>query len=150
MVVAVSIPYLVYADGSCFGNGGVGGYCAIVVATDGTTREIIGRSDGATTNNIMELMAVIVGLEAVEGALLLELRSDSQYVVTGMSERLAVWKANGWRTADNKPIKNRDLWERLDRAASAHRIAWVWVRGHDGDALNERADQLARAAAEGR
>jgi ribonuclease HI len=147
-VKEAAVSFLVYADGSCLGPRGIGGYCAVIVAPDGTQRIVTGASEGATTNNIMELMAAIVGLEAIAEPGAIQLRSDSQYVVTGLNERLTLWKANGWRTTNNTPIKNRDLWERLDRAAARHLVEGVWVRGHDGDPMNERADRLARAAAE--
>ncbi|MDR0967764.1 MAG: ribonuclease HI [Rickettsiales bacterium] len=136
----------IYTDGSCLGNPGAGGWA--FVATDGNnTAE---RSGGVadTTNNRMELLAVIRALRAAAKHNEIELFTDSQYVKNGMQSWVKNWKKNGWKTADKKPVKNKDLWEELDAAAEKIKIHWNWVRGHDGDPLNERCDELARVAAE--
>lgn len=131
----------IYTDGACAGNPGPGGWAAILVYGD-TEKEIAG-GESATTNNRMELMAAIAGLEALKGSCRVDLTTDSQYVKNGMDEWLHNWKAKGWKTAGKKPVKNADLWQRLEQAASAHDITWHWVRGHDGHEYNERADVLA-------
>ena len=133
-----------FTDGSCHGNPGPGGWAAILEYGD-TRRELSG-AESATTNNRMELRGVIEGLSALSEPCEVDVFSDSQYVVKGMSTWLADWKRRGWRTADRKPVKNDDLWRTLDAAAARHRIRWHWVRGHDGHAENERADELANAA----
>ncbi|MCL2538001.1 MAG: ribonuclease HI [Alphaproteobacteria bacterium] len=135
----------VWTDGSCLGNPGPGGWA--FVATDGT--KIAEKSGGEpnTTNNRMELMAVIRALSSIKNPAV-EINTDSQYVKNGMQSWMTNWKRNNWRTADKKPVKNQDLWMLLDAAASEKNIKWVWVRGHNGDEMNERADTLARTAAE--
>ncbi|HWP66369.1 MAG TPA: ribonuclease HI [Candidatus Limnocylindria bacterium] len=135
--------FSIYTDGACLGNPGPGGWAAVILGPE--RREITG-FDPATTNNRMELTAALEGLRAVPAGAEVDLHTDSQYVRNGMQEWLARWKRNGWRTADRKPVKNEDLWRALDEAASAHRVHWHWVRGHDGDPENERCDALANEA----
>ncbi|HET6545374.1 MAG TPA: ribonuclease HI [Rhodanobacteraceae bacterium] len=132
-------------DGACLGNPGPGGWAALLRA--GTRERELSGSEAHTTNNRMELMAAIVGLEALKRPCRLLLVTDSQYVQRGVEEWLPRWQANGWRTGDRKPVKNRDLWERLAVAVARHQVRWKWVRGHAGHTDNERVDQLARAAA---
>jgi ribonuclease HI len=133
-----------FTDGSCHGNPGPGGWAAILEYGD-VRRELSG-AEIATTNNRMELRGAIEGLAALVEPCEVEVFSDSQYVVKGMTSWLADWKRRGWRTADKKPVKNDDLWRLLDVAAARHRVRWHWVRGHDGHVENERADRLANAA----
>ncbi|MCL2338621.1 MAG: ribonuclease HI [Proteobacteria bacterium] len=135
----------IWTDGSCLGNPGPGGWA--FVATDGA--KVVERSGGEkdTTNNRMELMAVIRALTAIKNHAV-EIHTDSQYVKNGMQTWMKNWKKNNWRTADKKPVKNQELWQQLDACAGAHDIHWVWVRGHNGNEMNERADTLARTAAE--
>lgn len=131
----------IWTDGSCLGNPGPGGWAALL--TYGKhEREVVG-GEPETTNNRMELMAAIQALEALTRPSRVRLSSDSNYVVKGITEWIAGWKRKGW-----KKVKNRDLWERLDKAREPHEVSWVWVRGHAGDANNERVDQLAVAEAE--
>jgi ribonuclease HI len=145
---------MLFTDGACSGNPGPGGW-AFILRHPVSGKEIE-RSGGEaqTTNNRMELMAVIRGLEALTRASKVELWSDSQYVLKGLKEWLAGWKAKGWKTADKKPVKNQDLWMELDELKSKHHITFHWVRGHDDHPENERCDQLAvearDAAAAGR
>jgi len=134
----------VFTDGACSGNPGPGGWGA-VMRWRGVDKELSG-GETPTTNNRMELMAAIAALEALKRPMAVDLTTDSTYVRDGITKWLRAWKARGWRTADNKPVKNRDLWERLDAAASRHEVAWHWVKGHAGHPENERADELARAA----
>jgi ribonuclease HI len=131
----------IYADGACKGNPGPGGW-GVVLQADGNERELFG-GEALTTNNRMELTAVIRALEALEGSYQVEVYTDSQYVQKGISEWLPDWKRRGWRTADKKPVKNADLWRELEQLAGVHRVKWHWVRGHAGHAENERADELA-------
>jgi ribonuclease HI len=136
----------IYTDGSCLGNPGPGGWG--FVATDGKN---VAQRSGAeidTTNNRMELTAVIRALTAAQKHTEVEIHTDSQYVKNGMQSWVRGWKKNGWKTADKKPVKNQDLWIQLDELASKIKINWFWVRGHNGDEFNERVDGLARAAAE--
>jgi ribonuclease HI len=136
-------PYvLIYTDGACRGNPGPGGWGAILKSGD-HERELRG-GELATTNNRMELMAAIQALEALNRPCRVELHTDSQYVRTGICEWLAGWKARGWKTAAKAPVKNEDLWRRLDEARARHTVDWRWVKGHNGHPLNERADELAR------
>lgn len=137
----------VYTDGACKGNPGVGGWGALL-RYDGRTREIYG-GERLTTNNRMELMGVIRALEALKRPSHLRVHTDSQYVQLGISRWIHDWKKRGWRTASKKPVKNEDLWRRLDELASGHHIEWVWVRGHAGHDGNERADELANLGAKG-
>jgi ribonuclease HI len=132
----------IFTDGSCSGNPGPGGWAAILTAS-GKTREMNG-GDAHTTNNRMELMAAISALEALKRPSAVELHTDSQYVRNGITQWLKGWKRNGWKTADKKPVKNVDLWQRLDEATARHDVDWRWVKGHAGDEMNERADELAR------
>lgn len=134
----------IHTDGACSGNPGPGGWAAILVWR-GHERELSG-ADPATTNNRMELTAAIEALESLKRPVAALLFTDSAYLRNGITQWLPGWKARGWRTADKKPVKNQDLWERLDAAAGRHRIDWRWVKGHAGDPYNERADRLARAA----
>ncbi|MFZ2508610.1 MAG: ribonuclease HI [Steroidobacteraceae bacterium] len=131
----------IFTDGACRGNPGPGGWGAVLRAR-GREREIYG-GEQATTNNRMEMTAAIRALEALKGRCKVELYTDSQYLRQGVTEWLGNWKQRGWRTADRKPVKNQDLWMRLDELSSMHDIAWHWVRGHDGHPENERADSLA-------
>lgn len=134
-----------FTDGACLGNPGPGGWGALLRA-GGREKELSG-GEALTTNNRMELMAAIAGLEALRRACEVELTTDSQYVKQGVEEWMARWRANGWRTSDRKPVKNQDLWLRLSDALAGHRVRWRWVKGHAGHAENERVDALARAAA---
>jgi ribonuclease HI len=131
----------IYTDGACKGNPGVGGWGALL-RYDGRTRELYG-GEPFTTNNRMELTGVIRALEALTRRCHVRLHTDSQYVQQGISRWVHDWKKRGWRTADRKPVKNEDLWRRLDELAGQHEIEWVWVRGHAGHDGNERADALA-------
>ncbi len=134
----------IFTDGACSGNPGPGGWGAIL-RYRGVEKELSG-SEPATTNNRMELMAAIAGLEALKRPCHVRLYSDSQYLRDGITKWIHGWKQRGWRTADKKPVKNVDLWQRLEAAAEPHQVDWVWVRGHAGHPENERADALARAA----
>ncbi len=136
----------VYADGACKGNPGPGGWGALLL-TGGKEREMHG-GERATTNNRMELTAVIRALESLPQGRRVRLYTDSQYVQKGMTEWISSWKRRGWRTADNKPVKNVDLWQRLDEATRHHKVEWHWVKGHAGHPGNERADALANKGVE--
>jgi ribonuclease HI len=131
----------IYADGACRGNPGPGGWGAVLAFGD-KERELFG-GEALTTNNRMELTAVIRALEALTRRCEVDVYTDSQYVQKGISEWVSSWKKRGWKTADKKPVKNVDLWQRLDELAAQHSIRWHWVRGHAGNAGNERADALA-------
>ena len=131
----------IYTDGACKGNPGAGGWGALL-KSDGKSREIHG-GEPQTTNNRMEMTAVIRALEALPPGSRVRLHTDSQYVMYGITEWIHSWKKRGWRTADKKPVKNEDLWRRLDELAATHDIDWNWVRGHTGHPGNERADELA-------
>ena len=133
----------VYTDGACSGNPGPGGWGALLVY-NGTEKELSGGAQ-ETTNNRMELMAAIMALEAMKRPVAIDLFTDSSYVRNGITEWLAAWKARGWKTADKKPVKNVDLWQRLEEALARHKVEWHWVKGHAGHPENERADELARA-----
>ena len=133
-----------FTDGACSGNPGPGGWGAILRFGE-RERELSG-GERATTNNRMELMAAIAGFEALKRPVEVVVTTDSQYVKQGVTQWMAQWKARGWRTADKKPVKNQDLWLRLDAALAPHSVRWHWVRGHAGHPENERADALARAA----
>ena len=137
-MTAVSI----WTDGACSGNPGPGGWGVILVAGE-HTKELFG-GEGDTTNNRMELMAAISALEALKKPCDVTLHIDSQYVRQGITQWIHGWKKNGWKTADKKPVKNAELWQRLEEATKRHRIDWQWVKGHAGDPMNERADELAR------
>jgi ribonuclease HI len=134
----------IYTDGACRGNPGPGGWGATLEMGE-HFRELSG-AEAMTTNNRMELMAVISALEALKRPVPIKLYTDSEYVRRGITEWLKSWKARGWKTADRKPVKNQDLWERLDAIASRHEIEWHWVKGHSGVPGNERVDRLANAA----
>ena len=136
----------IWTDGACSGNPGPGGW-GVLVRVDGKEKELHG-GEAATTNNRMELMAAIVSLEFQPKGSKVILHTDSQYVKDGLTKWMAGWKRNGWKTADRKPVKNQDLWIRLEAAASSHKVDWRWVRGHDGNEGNERADALARKGCE--
>ncbi len=131
----------IFTDGACSGNPGPGGWAAILRA-GGRERELSG-GESATTNNRMELMAVIRGLGALTQPAFVTVHTDSRYVLDGATQWLRRWKANGWKTADKAPVKNEDLWRLLDAEIARHDTRWIWVRGHDGHAENERADALA-------
>jgi ribonuclease HI len=133
---------VIYTDGACSGNPGPGGWGAILTLGE-NVKEICG-GEPDTTNNRMELMAAIRALEALTKPCSVELHTDSTYVMKGISEWIHNWKRRGWRTADNKPVKNDDLWRRLDEARGRHQVTWKWVKGHAGHPMNERADELAR------
>jgi ribonuclease HI len=135
---------VIHTDGACSGNPGPGGWGAIL-EWGGRRREIKG-GEPHTTNNRMELMAAISALEALKRPCDVDLHTDSQYLRQGIMSWIHGWKRNGWRTADKKPVKNADLWQRLDGAVTRHTVHWHWVRGHSGHDLNERADELAREA----
>jgi len=132
----------IHTDGACSGNPGPGGWGVILQWGD-HTRELHG-GEAHTTNNRMELMAAITALETLKRPCVVDLHTDSQYLRQGITGWIHGWKRNGWRTADRKPVKNADLWQRLDAAANRHTVHWHWVRGHAGHDLNERADELAR------
>ncbi len=134
----------IHTDGACSGNPGPGGWAAIL-AWKGREKELSG-AEPATTNNRMELLAAIRALEALKRPMRVRIYTDSEYLRRGMSEWLAGWKRRGWRTAAKKPVRNRDLWERLDELCHRHEVEWHWLKGHAGDPLNERADRLAREA----
>ena len=137
-----------YTDGGCSGNPGPGGWGVVLQALEGETlikeRELSGGADH-TTNNRMELTAAIMALEALERASTIRVVTDSTYVKNGITAWIHGWRKNGWKTADKKPVKNADLWERLDAATRRHRVTWDWTKGHAGNEGNERADKLATA-----
>jgi len=134
----------IFTDGACSGNPGPGGWGAVLRFGD-TEKELSG-GEAHTTNNRMELMAAIAALEALKKPCAVALTTDSKYVMDGITKWMPGWKKKGWKTADNKPVKNVDLWQRLEAAAAPHKVRWHWVRGHDGHPENERADVLARDA----
>jgi ribonuclease HI len=131
-----------FTDGACLGNPGPGGWAALLRAPGGE-RMLAGR-EPATTNNRMELMAAISALEALKQPARVDIHTDSEYVQKGISAWITGWKRNGWRTSTKQPVKNAELWQRLDAAQARHEVHWRWVRGHAGHAENERADELAR------
>lgn len=132
---------VIYTDGACKGNPGPGGWGALL-EHNGVRKELKG-GEPQTTNNRMEMMAAIVALETLKQPCSVLLHTDSTYVLKGLTEWLPGWKARGWKTADKKPVKNQDLWQRLDDAVARHQVEWKWVKGHAGNPGNERADQLA-------
>ncbi len=140
-----------YTDGACSGNPGPGGWGALMIAREGDTvlreRELNG-GERETTNNRMELLAAIAALEALSRPSKITIVTDSAYVKNGVTGWIHGWKRNGWRTSNKKPVKNVDLWERLDKAQHRHDVTWEWVKGHAGHPENERADELARAGME--
>lgn len=135
---------VIYTDGACSGNPGPGGWGSILMY-NGHRRELSG-GERETTNNRMEMMAVIRALETLKRSCDVVIHTDSTYVMKGMTEWLAGWKSRGWKTASKQPVKNVDLWERLDEAVGKHQVEWRWVKGHSGVPENERADELARLA----
>jgi ribonuclease HI len=137
----------IYTDGACSGNPGPGGWGA-VLSFDGHEKELYGGEPAETTNNRMELMAAIQALETLTRPVGVRLHTDSSYLRNGISTWLPGWKRNGWRTAGRLPVKNADLWQRLDAAAARHDVKWLWVRGHAGNPGNERADALANRGME--
>ena len=137
----------IFTDGACRGNPGPGGWAAIL-RSGGHEKEIFG-GEPATTNNRMEMTAAIKALEALKKGSDVTLYTDSRYVMDGLQSWLPRWKANGWKTADKKPVKNDDLWRALDAAVQRHNVVWRWVEGHSGHVENERADLLARSAIPG-
>jgi ribonuclease HI len=140
----------IYTDGACSGNPGPGGWGAVLLWGK-HEREIYGSESQATTNNRMELMAAIQALETLTRPVSVRLHTDSVYVRNGITKWMHAWRNNGWRTADRKPVKNADLWQRLYAAVQQHEVEWLWVKGHAGDPGNERADALAnRGVAEAR
>lgn len=134
-----------FTDGACLGNPGPGGWAALLRC--GAQEKMLAGGEAATTNNRMELFAAIAALEALNRPCEVALTTDSQYLRHGIEQWLPRWRANGWRTADKKPVKNQDLWERLAQAAARHTVSWHWVRGHTGHAENERVDFAAREQA---
>jgi ribonuclease HI len=134
----------IYTDGACRGNPGPGGWGALLRFKD-KEKSLYG-AEALTTNNRMELTAAIMALEALKRGCKVRLTTDSQYVMKGITEWLVNWRRRGWKTADKKPVKNADLWQRLDTACQRHQIEWAWVRGHNGHAENELADELANRA----
>ena len=135
-------PVVIHTDGSCLSNPGTGGWEAILQWQD-KERELNG-AEPNTTNNRMELMAAIMGLDALTRPMTVDLHTDSRYVMNGVQDWMPHWKANGWKTAAKKPVANQDLWQQLDAAVARHTVHWHWVKGHAGDPGNERADELAR------
>lgn len=135
----------IWTDGACLGNPGPGGWGALM-RWNGHERELSG-GERATTNNRMELLAAIKALESLKRPCTVILTTDSQYVRKGITEWMINWKNNGWKTASRKPVKNADLWRRLDEAVATHSVSWEWVKGHSGHPENERADELASLAA---
>jgi ribonuclease HI len=136
-------PVIIYSDGACSGNPGPGGWGAVLIYGD-KRREISG-GEPLTTNNRMELRAAAEALAALKRPSCAELHTDSEYLRKGITEWITKWKANGWKTAGREPVKNADLWRQLDEARQRHTISWHWVKGHAGEAENERADELARS-----
>ena len=139
-------PVDIHTDGACLGNPGPGGWAALLVH-EGRERELAG-GEALTTNNRMEMLAAIMALEALKSPCQVVLSTDSQYVQKGIGEWLPNWIRRGWKTAGGEPVKNKDLWERLQLAAAPHKVQWQWVKGHSGHVENERVDKLARAQAE--
>ena len=137
----------IFSDGACSGNPGPGGWGAVL--RYGTRERELCGGENPTTNNRMEMMAAIAALEALKRPSRVALHTDSQYLRDGITKYIHAWKARGWKTADKKPVKNIDLWQRLEAAAKPHRVEWFWVRGHSGHPENERADALARGAIAG-
>lgn len=132
----------IFTDGACSGNPGPGGWGALL--RFGAHEKTLNGGEQLTTNNRMEMTAAISALEALKESCAVELHTDSQYLKDGITKWVHGWKRNGWRTADKKPVKNQDLWERLDEALKRHQVQWHWVKGHAGHPENERADELAR------
>lgn len=139
-------PVVIYTDGACSGNPGPGGWGAVLI--NGEHRKELSGGAAETTNNQMELMAAIQALEALKRPCRVELHTDSNYLRGGITSWIDTWKRNGWRTTNKKPVKNIELWQRLDEARARHDVAWHWVKGHAGVPENERADELARQGME--
>ena len=133
---------IIYTDGACSGNPGPGGWGAVL--RYGKHEKELHGGEGDTTNNRMEMMAAIMALESLKEPCEVTVVTDSVYVKNGMTQWLDGWKKNGWKTADKKPVKNAELWQRLEEAVARHLVEWQWVKGHAGDEMNERADALAR------
>jgi len=136
--------FIIYTDGACRGNPGPGGWAAVL--SGGADEQVLSGAETETTNNRMELSAVIMALRELPPGAVAVLHTDSEYVIKGITEWLPAWKARGWKTAARKPVKNQDLWEALEQARQGRRIDWRWVRGHTGNPGNERVDRLANAA----
>ncbi len=134
----------IYTDGACRGNPGPGGWAALLIM--GENQKELNGAEGLTTNNRMELTAVIRALQALKRPVQARIYTDSEYVRRGITEWVPGWKQRGWRTADKKPVKNQDLWQQLDELAARHQLEWRWVKGHSGVPGNERVDHLANAA----
>ena len=134
----------IYTDGACKGNPGPGGY-GFIIQFDGTTKEYNG-ADKNTTNNIMEMTAALKALETLKEPCEVELTTDSQYLVKGITEWIHGWIRKGWQTASRQPVKNKELWQKLNTLNKKHKITWIWVRGHNGHPENERCDALANEA----
>jgi ribonuclease HI len=146
MTTKALTPVDIYTDGACSGNPGPGGWGALLIA-NGHEKELVG-SANPTTNNRMEMMAAIAALEALKRPSAVRLHTDSMYLRDGITRYIHKWKVNGWKTADKKPVKNVDLWQRLEAALERHQVEFHWVKGHSGHAENERADALARQGVE--
>jgi len=144
--MASTEPIDIFTDGACSGNPGPGGWGAIL-RYNGIEKELSG-GDPGTTNNRMEMMAAIAALEALKRPAQVRLHTDSTYLKDGITKWIHAWKARGWKTANKKPVKNQDLWQRLEAALVPHEVKWFWIKGHAGHAENERADELARTAIE--
>jgi ribonuclease HI len=132
---------IIYTDGACSGNPGIGGWGALLIYGE-HQKEIFG-GEGETTNNRMELTAAICALQSLKTPCIAQIHTDSAYLKNGITQWIKNWKANGWRTADKKPVKNIDLWQQLDQAIAPHKVEWHWVKGHSGNPGNEKADELA-------
>ncbi len=144
MAAKVKPHVIIHTDGACSGNPGPGGWGAILES--GEHRKELSGSEAESTNNRMELMAAIASLEALKGPSRVDLWTDSNYLRDGITKWIHGWRRNGWKTADKKPVKNVELWQRLDEAVKRHTIEWHWLKGHAGHPENERADELAREA----
>ena len=144
----MAVEIFAYTDGACSGNPGPGGWGVVMEAWEGTTllkARDLGGGEAETTNNRMEMMAAIAALEALERPSTVTVVTDSKYLMDGITGWIHGWKRNGWKTAAKKPVKNVDLWQRLDAAQARHQVKWAWIKGHAGHEQNERADELARA-----
>jgi ribonuclease HI len=144
--MASTEPVDIFTDGACSGNPGPGGWGAIL-RYNGVEKELSG-GDSETTNNRMEMMAAIASLEALTRPARVRLHTDSTYLKDGITKWIHAWKVRGWKTANKKPVKNQDLWQRLEAALERHQVEWFWIKGHSGHPENERADELARDAIE--
>ena len=144
----IAVEIFAYTDGACSGNPGPGGWGVVMEAWEGTTllkARDLGGGEAETTNNRMEMMAAIAALEALERPSTVTVVTDSKYLMDGITGWIHGWKRNGWKTAAKKPVKNVDLWQRLDAAQARHQVKWAWIKGHAGHEQNERADELAQA-----